>query len=112
MKDKETKQAREKDGKQGKEKKIYVELCKVPGCPKYDMNSMQTCNSVKFYCSPTAAFPAILAGSVPGADPGILVRGGVKVAGRGPDQPIRETYILKLFFLQIRLLLDTLNPEF
>ena len=46
--------------------------------------------------------------SKPGADPGILVRG----AGRGPDQPTSETYILKSFFLQIRLLLDTLNLDF
>ena len=38
--------------------------------------------------------------------------GGVKVAVRGPDQPTSETYILKSFFLQILLLLDTLNPDF
>ena len=38
--------------------------------------------------------------------------GGVKVAGRGPDQPTSKTYILKSFFLQIRLLLDTLNLDF
>ena len=48
----------------------------------------------------------------PGADPGILFRGGVKVAGRGPDQLTSETFILKSFFLQIWLLLDTLNLEF
>ena len=32
--------------------------------------------------------------------------GGVKVEGRGPDQPTSEIYNLKLFVLQIRLLLD------
>ena len=49
---------------------------------------------------------------VPGADPGILVTGGVKVAGPSTDQPISETYNSKSFFLQIRLLLDTLNLGF
>ena len=48
-----------------------------------------------------------------GADPGILVRGGgVKEAGRGPDQPTSESYILKSFFLQIWLFLDTLILDF
>ena len=57
-------------------------------------------------------FRKIFRGLHAGADLGILVRGSVKVAGRGPDQPTSETYILKSFFLQIRLLLDTLNQNF
>ena len=57
------------------------------------------CLAVLFYAEAT------------GADPGILVSGGVKVAGRSPDQPTSETYILKSFFLQIRLILETLNLD-
>ena len=36
----------------------------------------------------------------------------MKVAGWGPDQPTIETYIFKSFFLQIQLLLDSLNLDF
>ena len=44
-------------------------------------------------------------------DPGILVREGMNIAGRGPGQATSETYILTSFFLQIPLLLDTLNLD-
>ena len=49
----------------------------------------------------------------PGADPGILVRGGgVKMAERRTDQLTSETYKSKSFFLQIQFLLDTFNLNF